>query len=100
MLGSADMCSKDQIADCLDRGWIVLALEHRLCPQIDMLEGPMQDCRDALAWVYNGGFDMELAKNESTAAYKADLDQVVAWGTSSGGHLALAMVCTWIFCAC
>ena len=92
MLGSADMCSKDQISDCLDRGWIVLALEHRLCPQVDMYDGPMQDCRDALAWVHDGALDLEVAKNETTAGYKADLGKVIVWGTSSGGHLALAMV--------
>jgi acetyl esterase/lipase len=58
MLGHSGMVSSDQIDVCLERGWIVLALEHRLCPQVDMLEGPIQDCRDALRWVYEGGCEI------------------------------------------
>ncbi|OMP88869.1 hypothetical protein BK809_0005590 [Diplodia seriata] len=91
ILGHSDMVNKDQIQDCLERGWIVLSLEHRLCPQVDILEGPITDCRDALAWVYNGGLDSELAGNPSTAAFAVDTDRVVAFGTSSGGAIALAM---------
>ncbi|KAL0261793.1 hypothetical protein SLS55_003225 [Diplodia seriata] len=92
ILGHSDMVNKDQIQDCLERGWIVLSLEHRLCPQVDILEGPITDCRDALAWVYNGGLDSQLAGNPSTAAFAVDTDRVVAFGTSSGGAIALAMV--------
>lgn len=55
MLGSSKMVNKDQIQDCLSRGWIVLVPNHRLCPQVDLLEGPMKDCRDLLAWVHEGG---------------------------------------------
>ncbi|OJD37540.1 myb dna-binding domain protein [Diplodia corticola] len=91
ILGHSDMVNKDQIQDCLDRGWITLSLEHRLCPQVDILEGPITDCRDALAWVYNGGLDAELARNPSTAAFAVDKDRVVAFGTSSGGAIALAL---------
>ena len=86
------MVSRDQIEECLNRGWIVLALEHRLCPQVNLLEGPMQDCRDSLQWVYNGGLDEALARDPSTKPYRADTDRVVATGTSSGGHLALSLV--------
>ncbi|KAK7202440.1 Alpha/Beta hydrolase protein [Myxozyma melibiosi] len=91
VLGSSKMVSADQITDCTERGWIVLALDHRLCPQVKLLEGPMQDCRDALKWVQSGGLDKELAKDPKTAMYKADQDKIVAYGTSAGGHLALSM---------
>jgi len=92
MLGSASMVSKDQVLDCTERGWIVLALEHRLCPQVDILEGPMKDVRDALTWVQDGGLDRELAKSPSTSIFKADVAKLVATGTSSGGQLALSLV--------
>lgn len=92
MLGMASMVSKDQVADCTERGWIVLALEHRLCPQVDMLEGPMEDVRDALTWVQDGGLDRELAKSTGTSMFKTDVSKIVAVGTSSGGHLALSLV--------
>ncbi|KAF4540140.1 MYB DNA-binding domain protein [Lasiodiplodia theobromae] len=91
ILGHSDMVNKDQIQDCLERGWIVVSLEHRLCPQVNILEGPITDCRDALAWVYDGGLDGELAKSPSTATFAVDKDRVVVFGTSSGGAIALAM---------
>lgn len=87
------MVNKDQIADCLSRGWITVSLEHRLCPQVNILEGPITDCRDALAWVYDDdGLNAELSKNESTSGFTVDKDRVIAFGTSSGGAIALALV--------
>lgn len=80
MLGSSRMINQDQIRDCLDRGWIVLAPNHRLCPQVDLLEGPVQDCRDLLAWLHAGALS-DLA----------DLERVFAFGTSSGGTLAMCL---------
>lgn len=92
MLGHSRMVSKDQIKVCLEKGWIVLVPNHRLCPQVNILDGPMQDCRDLLNWVYNGGLDLVLASGADTAIFKGDLEKVVAFGTSSGGHLALTLV--------
>ncbi|KAI8934946.1 hypothetical protein NX059_008613 [Plenodomus lindquistii] len=88
MVGHAGVNNKDQIQDCLDRGWIVLALEHRLCPGVNVLEGPMTDVRDALAWVYNGGLSKAL--ESENWKYSVDQERVVVMGTSSGGHLALS----------
>ena len=86
------MVSADQIQDCQDRGWIVVVPEHRLCPQVNIHQGPVADCRDLLDWIYTGELDKELAKNESTPSFKVDFERVVAFGTSSGGTLALALV--------
>lgn len=91
VLGHSAMVSAVQVQDCQERGWIVVSLEHRLCPQVDILEGPITDCRDALEWVYDGGLDQELLKHDSTATFAVDCDRVVAIGTSSGGTLALAL---------
>lgn len=92
MLGAREMVNPDQIRDCTDRGWIVVVPNHRLCPQVNILEGPMQDCRDLLAWIYDGGLDKSLQERASTAPFHCDLDHVFAFGTSSGGHLALSLV--------
>ncbi|KAF2023906.1 alpha/beta-hydrolase [Setomelanomma holmii] len=86
-LGSASINNKDQIADCLERGWIVLAIEHRLCPGANVLEGPMTDAREALAWAQNGGLRKAL---EGKWNGKVDSKRVMVMGTSSGGHLALS----------
>lgn len=92
MLGHSRMVSKDQIRDCLDRGWIVVVPNHRLCPQVNILEGPIQDCRDLLRWIYDGHLDAVLAGKEDTAKFSCDLDRVIAFGTSSGGTIALSLV--------
>lgn len=88
MLGHAGMNNKDQIQDCLERGWIVLAIEHRLCPGVNLLEGPMTDVRDVLAWTQNGGLKDALKDQE----VDVDAGRVMIMGTSSGGHLALSTV--------
>lgn len=91
MLGSSRMVNMDQIRDCLGRGWVVLAPNHRLCPQVDLLEGPMQDCRDLLSWVYEGGLERAISAQLKEPPL-LDLDHVFAFGTSSGGTLALSLV--------
>jgi acetyl esterase/lipase len=91
MLGSSKMINLDQVQDCLDRGWIVLAPNHRLCPQVNLLEGPIQDCRDLLDWVYNGGLE-RFIEDSSVETCTLDLEHVFAFGTSSGGTLALSLV--------
>jgi acetyl esterase/lipase len=95
MLGHAKMNNSDQIADCVQRGWIVLAIEHRLCPGVNILEGPMTDVRDALAWAQEGGLAEALKGREE--GVEVDGRRVMVMGTSSGGHLALSTVCILLF---
>ncbi|KAH7090699.1 Alpha/Beta hydrolase protein [Paraphoma chrysanthemicola] len=87
MLGSASINNTDQIADCIERGWIVMAIEHRLCPGVNVLEGPMADVRDALAFAQEGGLAKALVE---TWTGTVDSKRVMVMGTSSGGHLALS----------
>lgn len=89
MLGHSRMVSLPQVNDCLERGWIVLVPNHRLCPGVNLLEGPMQDIRDLLTWVHDGHLDAVL---KGQGAYRADLENVAVFGTSSGGTLALGLV--------
>lgn len=91
MLGSSKMVNRDQIDDCLSRSWMVLAPNHRLCPQVTLLDGPMRDCRDLLAWVYDGGLQRAI-DDQAKESYVVDKDHVFAFGTSSGGTLALSLV--------
>lgn len=92
MLGSSRMVNMDQVEDCLQRGWIVVAPNHRLCPQIDLLEGPIRDIRDLLAWIYEGGLQQAMNQHASGHPRLVDLSYVFAFGTSSGGTLALCLV--------
>lgn len=93
MLGASGMVNIDQIHDCLDRGWIVIVPNHRLCPQVTLLDGPMRDCRDLLEWIYDGGLNSAIRANG--AFHSCDLEHIFAFGTSSGGHLALSLVGEW-----
>ena len=91
MLGSSKMVNRDQIQDCLHRGWIVVAPNHRLCPQVNLIEGPVQDCRDLLAWIHKGDLEQSISATEQQLL-QLDLDHVFAFGTSSGATLALCLV--------
>lgn len=91
VLGSSGMNNKDQIEDCLERGWFVLSAEHRLCPGLDLLQGPMTDVRDLLSWSQQGG--LANALQTSGCKLRPDAERVMAMGTSAGGHLALSLVC-------
>lgn len=95
MLGHSSLISLAQVSDCLSRGWIVVAPNHRLCPQVNILEGPVQDCRDFLGWVYGGKLDAFL-QDQGKTEYSVDQERVMAFGTSSGGLIALALVSTYI----
>ncbi|CAK7229497.1 hypothetical protein SBRCBS47491_007267 [Sporothrix bragantina] len=90
MLGAAGMVNADQVQDCLDRGWIVVVPNHRLCPQVNLLEGPMQDCRDLLSWIQDGKLEDHIARHDG-GPYLVDVEYIFAFGTSSGGHLALSL---------
>jgi acetyl esterase/lipase len=84
------MVNNDQIIDCLERGWIVVVPNHRLCPQVNLLEGPITDIRDLSSWIHVGRLDKQLEKFGSSL--RCDLLKVIAFGTSAGGHLSLCLV--------
>lgn len=91
IVGKSDSMSEDQIKDSLERGWIVLSLEHRLCPGVTLREGPMRDVRDALKWVQTGGLQKALSRR-GFGNIRPDPERTMAMGASAGAHLALTMV--------
>lgn len=93
MLGDSRMISIPQVTDCLSREWIVVVPNHRLCPQVDIRDGPLCDVRDCLEWVYDGdGLEGFLQSKPGLEGYRVDRERVMAFGTSSGGMLALGLV--------
>ena len=100
VVGHSASMSKDQIQDSLERGWIVMSLDHRLCPGVSLLDGPVDDVRAALAFVQNGGLQKGIESARALTPYietkadviKVDAERVIAMGASSGGHLALSLV--------
>lgn len=61
----------------LAMGFSVLSVDYRLTP-VAPAPAAVQDARCALAWV-----------KQNAAKYNFDLNRVVVYGTSAGGHLAL-----------
>ncbi|KAI8945339.1 BcPKS19, polyketide synthase [Xylaria longipes] len=70
----------------LERGFIPVALDHRLCPEVSLSEGPMVDVCDALAWARNTLPKLRLKR----PGLQIDGERVVVVGWSSGGQLAMS----------
>ena len=72
------------------RGLLPISLDYRLCPEINLIDGPMTDVRDAYAWVQNGGLQ-DAVRDEDILI---DTDAIVVIGWSTGGHLAMTTAWT------
>ncbi|KAK2006472.1 beta-ketoacyl synthase domain-containing protein [Colletotrichum eremochloae] len=70
----------------LDMGLLPVSLDHRLCPETRLAEGPMVDVCDAVEWARVKLPHIKLAN----ADVKPDPDNLVVVGWSSGGQLALS----------
>ena len=73
----------------LDNGYLPVSIDFRLCPEIDLIAGPMTDVRDALRWVRD-----TLPAIARTHGINVDPTKVVAIGWSTGGHLAMTTAWT------
>lgn len=73
----------------LDNGYLPVSIDFRLCPEIDLISGPMTDVRDALGWVRG-----KLPAIAQAHGIKVDPKKVIAIGWSTGGHLAMTTAWT------
>jgi len=76
-----------QTKTLLAAGFLPVSVDYRLCPEMTLLEGPMRDACDALAWVRNILPNLPLQRPD----IRVDGSRVVAVGWSTGGHLALTL---------
>ncbi|KAK3940210.1 conidial yellow pigment biosynthesis polyketide synthase [Diplogelasinospora grovesii] len=74
----------------LRNGFLPISIDYRLCPETTLLEGPMADVADALAWARTVLPRSPLARRDIVV----DAERVVAVGWSSGGHLAMSLAWT------
>jgi acetyl esterase/lipase len=86
MLSRKDVRPK-QTQMLLDAGFVPISIDYRLCPEVTLLEGPMQDAQDALAWARHTLPHIARARPD----VRIDGTRVVAIGWSTGGTLALSM---------
>jgi acyl transferase domain-containing protein/SAM-dependent methyltransferase/acyl carrier protein len=75
----------------LERGFLPVSLDHRLCPEVKLAEGPMVDVCDALDWARNVLPQMKL---NCPPGMQIDGERVVVVGWSSGGQLAMSLAWT------
>ncbi|KAL9030654.1 MAG: hypothetical protein Q9196_001241 [Gyalolechia fulgens] len=75
----------------LAHGILPISLDHRLCPEINLTDGPMSDVGDAIAWARSTLPSITLDRNITVNPEKI---AVIGWST--GGHLAMTTAWTTI----
>ena len=80
----------EQTKMLLKSGFLPISIDYRLCPETTLLEGPMVDVVDALAWIRLNLPNILLSRKD----VRVDPDMVVAAGWSTGGHLAMSLAWT------
>ncbi|KAL9093882.1 MAG: hypothetical protein Q9165_003805 [Trypethelium subeluteriae] len=71
----------------LERGFLPVSVDYRLCPEVNLAEGPMTDACDALAWATSTLSHLQRAR----ADVQLDASRLAAVGWSAGGHLAMTL---------
>ena len=70
----------------LRKGFLPVSLDYRLCPEVNIIDGPMTDVRDGYWWAQN-----QLGTQLSKYGIKVDSERIVVVGWSTGGHLAMSL---------
>lgn len=66
-----------------------ISLDYRLCPEVDVLSGPITDVCDAVSWART-----TLPKIAREQGVLVDVNKLVVVGWSTGGHLAMTTAWT------
>ena len=86
MLSRSDV-RPEQTQMLLQRGFLPISIDYRLCPETTLFQGPMMDVADALAWIRNVLPELQLARPD----IRVDRERVVGIGWSTGGTLAMSL---------
>lgn len=73
----------------IEKGFVPVSLDHRLCPEVKLAEGGMVDVCDALEWART-----KLPHLKRQSDVQIDGERVVVVGWSSGGQLAMSLAWT------
>ncbi|KAL9602094.1 MAG: hypothetical protein Q9219_002090 [cf. Caloplaca sp. 3 TL-2023] len=76
-----------QTKHLLDNGFIPISIDYRLCPELDLIDGPMTDVCHALEWIRHDLPKLKLQRPD----IELDCTKVAAVGWSTGGTLALSL---------
>ncbi|KAI4123893.1 MAG: hypothetical protein LQ338_005067 [Usnochroma carphineum] len=86
LFGRKDVPMK-HIRTLIERGFLPVSTDYRLCPETNLFDGPMTDCCDALKWATQTLPSVQL----SGPTVVPDPTKVVSFGWSSGGQLAMSL---------
>lgn len=70
----------------LTKGLLPVSIDYRLCPEVNLIDGPITDTRDAYAWA-----SREMPSLLSHYNVSVNKECVVVIGWSTGGHLAMSL---------
>jgi acetyl esterase/lipase len=73
----------------LSKGYLPVSIDYRLCPEVNIIDGPMTDVRDGYLWARN-----QLPSQLLKYGITVNSDRVVLVGWSTGGHLAMSLAWT------
>jgi acetyl esterase/lipase len=76
-----------QTRSLIASGFLPISIDYRLCPEVNLIEGPFADVYDAYTWA------RDSLPQISTDQFKVQLDnsKIVVIGWSTGGHLAMSI---------
>ncbi|KAK8036945.1 hypothetical protein PG991_001259 [Apiospora marii] len=77
----------EQTRHLLKQGILPVSIDYRLCPEIDILEGPLRDVCDAYRWARESL--PQIARE--AAGVRVDPARVAVVGWSTGGQLAMSL---------
>lgn len=86
MLSRRDVWPK-QTQLLIGNGRLPVSIDYRLCPEVNIVEGPMTDVCDGLQWVRN----MLSQMNLKYPNLKIDEENVIVVSWSTGGALAMSL---------
>ena len=73
-----------QTAFLLAHNILPVSIDYRLCPEINLIDGPITDVCDAYAWAQT-----DLQSVVKSKGILIDAKRIVVIGWSTGGHLAM-----------
>ena len=86
MLSRKEVRSK-QTQLLLENGRLPVSIDYRLCPEVNINDGPMTDVCDALEWVRNALPQLDL----KYPGLNITGEKVIVVGWSTGGTLAMSL---------
>ena len=73
-----------QTAFLLAHNVLPVSIDYRLCPEINLVDGPIADVNDAYSWAQT-----RLQAIVRSKGVLVDTEKIVVIGWSTGGHLAM-----------